>query len=103
MNTRRNFPTVESVNMSNIKLYYLKLLKKVSRDDWPSIYRHFQSVRSKKHRSNVYVTTQDAHTLTDGPTIFLADDTTKIASFCIQNAQIPSEVIREDFRSNFPQ
>jgi hypothetical protein len=33
--------------------------------------------------------------LTDGPTIFLADDINKIAQFYIQNAKIPEQVIKE--------
>ena len=91
----RNFPTIESVNMKNIKLYYLKLLKKINREQWPAIYRHFKTTRRQKQVSNIYVTTEDAYTLSDGPTIFLAEDTTKIASFCVQTAKIPAEVISD--------
>ena len=91
----RNFPTIESVNMKNIKLYYLKLLKKIKREQWSGIYNHFKTSRIKKQASNIYVTTDDAYTLTDGPTIFLADDTTKVASFCVQSAKIPAEVISD--------
>jgi hypothetical protein len=43
----------------------------------------------------VYVTTKDAYTLTDGPTIFLANDVEKIAKFCIQQANIPSVVMTD--------
>ena len=43
----------------------------------------------------VYVTTKDAHTLTDGPTIFLANDIEKIAKFCIQQANIPAIMMSE--------
>jgi hypothetical protein len=43
----------------------------------------------------IYVTTKDAHTLTDGPTIFLANDVTKIAKFCIQQANIPASVMKD--------
>jgi len=43
----------------------------------------------------VYVTTKDAYTLTDGPTIFLANDVQKIAKFCIQQANIPSSVMND--------
>jgi hypothetical protein len=45
--------------------------------------------------SGVYVTTKDAYTLTDGPTIFISNDIEKIAKFCIQQANIPS-IIMED-------
>jgi hypothetical protein len=43
----------------------------------------------------IYVTTKDAYTLTDGPTIFLAKDVTKVARFCIQQANIPASVMKD--------
>jgi hypothetical protein len=43
----------------------------------------------------IYVTTKDAYTLTDGPTIFLATDLSKIAKFCIQQANIPAVVMKD--------
>ena len=43
----------------------------------------------------IYVTTKDAFTLTDGPTIFLSSDVEKIAKFCIQQANIPAKVMSE--------
>jgi hypothetical protein len=45
--------------------------------------------------SSIYVTTKDAYTLTDGPTIFLATNVSKIAKFCIQQANIPSNVMQD--------
>jgi hypothetical protein len=45
--------------------------------------------------SGVYVTTKDAYTLTDGPTIFISNDVEKIAKFCIQQANIPNAVMEE--------
>jgi len=47
------------------------------------------------NRSNpgIYITTKDAFTLTDGPTIFLSNDVEKIAKFCIQQANIPALVM----------
>ena len=43
----------------------------------------------------IYVTTKDAFTLTDGPTIFLSNDIEKIAKFCIQQANIPGKVMED--------
>jgi hypothetical protein len=43
----------------------------------------------------VYITTKDSYTLTDGPTIFLANDLQKIAKFCIQQANIPAIVMKD--------
>ena len=45
--------------------------------------------------SGAYITTKDAYTLTDGPTIFISDEVEKIAKFCIQQANIPSLVMDE--------
>ena len=40
----------------------------------------------------ILLTTTDAHTLTDGPTIFLAEDVEKIGRFYIQQTKIPESV-----------
>jgi len=53
-----------------------------------------KSVATDNGSSGIYVTTKDAHTLTDGPTIFLANDLQKVAKFCIQQASIPSSVMK---------
>jgi len=45
--------------------------------------------------AGVYVTTKDAYTLTDGPTIFISNDVEKIGKFCIQQANIPA-IVMED-------
>lgn len=39
------------------------------------------------------LTTSDAYTLTDGPTIYLADDVMKIGMFCLQQSNIPHVVL----------
>ena len=43
--------------------------------------------------SAIYITTKDAYTLTDGPTIFLANDVEKVAKFYIQQSHIPSKIM----------
>ena len=53
------------------------------------------SSREQKQLSNINIVTTDAHTLTDGPTIFLADDVEKIAKFYVQSAQIPDAIINK--------
>lgn len=56
---------------------------------------NISSVDPPSGSSAIYVTTKDAHTLTDGPTIFLATDVTKVAKFCIQQANIPLSVMKD--------
>jgi cyanophycin synthetase len=45
-----------------------------------------------------YVTTKDAYTLTDGPTIFISNEIEKISKFCIQQSNIPSIVMDDIMR-----
>ena len=42
--------------------------------------------------TGILLTTSDAHTLTDGPTIYLAEDIEKIGRFYIQQSKIPDAV-----------
>ena len=151
------FESLNDINMKNIKMYYIKLLKNINPELWNSIYNEFKnkrlpqimennSVDSKGNKvlslkqnsfgpetltsstynltgqplkrtltdtniftktiqkqnqitnngsSAIYVTTKDAYTLTDGPTIFICDDIEKIAKFCIQQANIPTLVMED--------
>jgi hypothetical protein len=126
----RNFASIDEIDMKNIKLYYLKMLKHIVSEQWPTLFQHFKSHRQLRISPNntvdtkgnniskpgasitrtnsvqqttvntqqlgtsgIYVTTKDAYTLTDGPTIFLANDLHKIAKFCIQQANIPTAVM----------
>jgi len=43
----------------------------------------------------ILITTRDAHTLTDGPTIFLAEDVNRIGQFYIQQSKIPETVLHK--------
>ena len=142
----RNFASIDDIDMQNIKLYYLKILKNIIPSNWGTIYNYFKIERVKRIKYNntvdnkgnaitrsssfnntssfkqgetisrtgsiqlplpdvinteppgssgVYVTTKDSYTLTDGPTIFLANDLQKIAKFCIQQANIPAVVMKD--------
>jgi len=153
MKIERQFASVDDVNMQNIKLHYLRLLKNIMKGTWGAVYVHFKYSKTKFIEPNesidtqgnrmrkttsigpgtgiataadgkpltkmmseqvvsstaniiaksseqdtqfaIYVTTKDAYTLTDGPTLFLAQDVEKIAKFCIQQANIPA-IVMED-------
>jgi hypothetical protein len=89
----RYFDDITSINMTSIKIYYLTLLKNIKPEAWGEIYEKMKEERKKIFESNIYFTTSDAHTLTDGPTIFLTGDVEKIAKFAIQNSKIPAQVV----------
>ena len=126
MKIKRNFQSIDEVNMQNIKLYYLKLLKNIISGTWGAIYISLKQKKTKRISPNdtidpkgvaikknmnqqviqnvnesdsgnfaLYVSTKDEYTLTDGPTLFLAEDVEKIAKFCIQQANIPSKVMED--------
>ena len=92
---KRYFPELSDITMNKIKEYYLEILSQVKQEDWESIYQDFEKIKKKKLESVAYMTTKDAHTFTDGPTIFLADDIEKIATFCLKSAKIPDVVIQD--------
>jgi len=90
-----HFPSIDAINMENIKTYYLELLGNLIAEKWKGIYKFMLEDRKQKMLSNINIVTTDAHTLTDGPTIFLADDVEKIGRFYIQGANIPEVVMKD--------
>jgi hypothetical protein len=50
-------------------------------------------VSAPSNHSGILLTTADAHTLTDGPTIYLAEDIQKMGAFFIHQTKIPERVI----------
>ena len=89
------FTKTQDVTMDNIKIYYLELLDNIKPEKWEEIYHHCTKGVVPLYNSSIRITTQDAHTLTDGPTIFLTDNVEKIAKFYLKDSKIPIEVIRE--------
>ena len=114
----RIFLELNDINMTSIKIYYINLLQNIISGAWGAVYNGCKILREPRIRSNnlidpkgikifkssqapqnqnpgIYVTTKDAFTLTDGPTIFLSNDVEKIAKFCIQQANIPASVMSD--------
>ena len=138
----KQFPTMHSLTLHSLKMYYLSSLKTILPEKWPEIhhyltetlkshfdrppretgeFRKFHSVDSATASSvatpstagvfrrvasvaspptppssaaGILLTTRDAHTLTDGPTIFLAEDVEKIGKFYIQQTKIPENIFQ---------
>jgi hypothetical protein len=89
--------------MTSIKEYYLKLVANVRPEAWLGIIGPLTASRVPFYDSAIYFTTGDAHTLTDGPTIYLTSEVKKIAAFALQHTEIPDEVfddIMNDIRFN---
>ena len=91
----RYFSSIEEIDMYNIKNYYLLVLKNIESEKWNKIFNHFKQENHSLYDSTGHFITKDAYTLTDGPTIFLAEDINKIAKFCTQQAKIPIQIMNE--------
>ena len=79
------FENTIDIDIIAIKKYYLELLSAVE-SNYASIYQYFQKKKVKKVPSGIRITTRDAYTLTDGPTIFLAENVDRIGKFCVRNS-----------------
>jgi hypothetical protein len=93
------YHSLNELTMNNIKIHYLNVLEKINSDEWTGIYDVLQSKRLPKYKSNIHVATTDSHTLTDGPTIFLANNVEKISKFILQEIKMPELVIKDMMES----
>jgi len=89
------FADIGEITMTSIKEYYLLLLENIRPKYWPRVYETLMDVRRRKFESVVNLSTSDAHTLTDGPTIYLTENVDKVAAFMLQTAKIPSVVMSD--------
>jgi hypothetical protein len=85
--------SMEDLTVTNIKLYYLYLLENVYPDKWDIIYKYMNDTRKMKYPATLHITTNDSHTLTHGPTIYIAEDVEKISNYCLKDSNIPSSVL----------
>ena len=92
---KEKYEDLSELTMNNIKIHYLDILEIIPQDKWEEIYMYFQNNRKQKYVSTINVSTSDAHTLTDGPTIFLAENVEKISKFILQSIKIPEQVIKD--------
>ncbi len=84
------FQSIKEIDIISIKLYYLKLLSKINSKSFNK-YKKKNSNDKKIFNSVIKITTDDAYTLTDGPTIFLTNDVKKIALFYLKVSNIPND------------
>jgi hypothetical protein len=131
------FADIADITMNSLKIYYLEVLQRLKKDDWPQIHTYMKTVQKPKFSpsgsftkahsvdsvfdknassggllkrtqsigsiatttkpasSGVLITTADAYTLTDGPTIFLTEDAKKIGQFYIQQSEIPKAMFQD--------
>jgi hypothetical protein len=89
------FNDISDIHSISIKEYYLDLLASLKKN-WDKIYESYmESHNVNMMKSNIYITTKDAHTLTDGPTIYIADDVDKLAKVLLKLSNIPTDQVEK--------
>ena len=88
------FENVKDITIINLKIYYLRLLKLV-KENYEEIYNYFQRKRESMYDSVIKITTNDAYTLTDGPTIFITQDVEKLGRFYLKVSNIPDTELED--------
>jgi hypothetical protein len=97
------FEDISKVTMHNLKLYYLVLLENIESDNFLRCRsflsakqgRKYQQQKKEGQLAGILLTTKDSYTLTDGPTIYLADNIANLAKFYVQQSEIPDLVLRQ--------
>ena len=100
-----HFKSLSEITMINLKMYYLNSLNQIEEAFWSNIHDNLKGTQKEKFAENngenvpdnkksngILLTTSDAHTLTDGPTIFLAKDVKKIGNYYIKYSNISNKV-----------
>jgi hypothetical protein len=83
------FEHIDDINIISLKMYYLKLLSRIKKS-FDKCYQHFKDEKAL-YKSSIKITTNDAYTLTDGPTIFLTEDVDRLGKFYLRVSEIPNE------------
>ena len=95
------FPNITSITMENLKTYYIELLSLLDEEQLTVLQEYFSKNNDQRigeigsKNVGMYVTTKDAYTLTDGPTIFMTKNPEAIGKFCIQQANIPTQILED--------
>ena len=106
---------IADITMDNIKLYYLRLLKHICEEDWEDLHTHLVETQKTKitvkqkiamvnnntikmNVAGLYLTTSDAQTLTDGPTIFLADNVENLGRYYIRQTNFPPQLYQSIYQ-----
>lgn len=90
------FQDITDINIYKLKEYYFELLENIDHSQWDTIYREcHENRRIKMDNYGIRITTKDANSLSNGPTIFIAENVDKIAKFCLQDINIPKNEMEQ--------
>lgn len=84
------FRTMKEMTIPSIKKWYIDHLTSITSESWSTM------IHERTHvPSTILFCSEDAWTCSYGPTIYLADDVSKIAAYCLKTAHIPATLLQE--------
>jgi len=83
------FQQMKEITIPAIKNWYISSLGEISREDW--VMKHEKLTVP----STIQFCAEDAWTCSYAPTIYLADDVSKIAAYCLKTSKIPVSVLND--------
>lgn len=89
---------INNVNIEKIREYYLFLCFSYINKENFDLFVNKEDME-KKYNSLIYITTKDAYTLKNGPTIFLANDVEKVAQVYLKYSNIPEKVMQDIYEA----
>jgi hypothetical protein len=84
------FDEIADINVEAIKLYYLDVFGDLE-TCWGDVFAEASTLRTTKYKSTSRMVADDAHTLTDGPTLYLCDDVDAAAKKYFAMLGVPDE------------
>ena len=100
-NLENYFPNIHSITMENLKTYYIEVLSLLDENQLSALREYFMANKQQRigesgvKNAGMYISTKDLYILTDGPTIFMTKNPEAIGKFCIQQANIPTQILEE--------
>ena len=89
------FDRIQDISITAIKVKYIDELRDMPEEVWALRYAQEMATRARPYASTIRVTTNDAHTLTDGPTMYLTDDVPLVAAYCVRTAELPPHLMTD--------
>jgi len=94
------FPDIESITLQTIKQYYCNLCSEIDDSKFEAMKQYFSITKAKpRFDSTIHLTTSDAHTITDGPALYLTNDVDKVAKVLLKEANIAKDHLNDIMRS----
>jgi hypothetical protein len=87
---RTPFTKATDLTIPAIKQYYVSLLATMTKEEWEE-----EQKRRIQVPSTIRFCSEDAWTCSYGPTIYIAEDVQKIASYCLKTASIPASLLQD--------